>query len=87
VAISGLFDVAKGVAAPRTLHLRWPFGHALGEPHKPLQQANVLWKALEIAYDVAQPGQVISPRWPWRRHTYAEPSYRDLLPGESSTTG
>jgi hypothetical protein len=38
VALAPVKEVADAASAPRMLYLRWPFGHALGEPGNVAQQ-------------------------------------------------
>jgi len=65
------------VRPPRTLFLRWPFGHALGEPGARAQQLSVLCLALEVLSDARTPGAIVDAPWAWRRATYADPLARD----------
>jgi D-proline reductase (dithiol) PrdB len=72
VCLIGLREIAEKVRPPRAVHLKWPFGHPLGEPEKPLQQLQVLYCALEALYTIREPGTILDPPWPWRRTTYHE---------------
>ncbi len=67
VAIYLQQGMAESVPAPRMLLVRWPFGHPYGEPHHPVLQAQVLYRALEIARDAKESGELVKPPWPWRR--------------------
>ncbi len=58
---------------PRALFLRWPFGHALGEPGQRSQQLCVLLAALDVLRDAREPGVIVDAPWPWRRARYADP--------------
>ena len=64
-------DVARAAHAPRLLYLRWPFGHALGEPGNIGQQRTVLRDMLSMARVAPNPGLVVSLPYAWRRETYA----------------
>jgi hypothetical protein len=52
------------------LYLRWPFGHALGEPGRPEQQRTVLHDMLSMARRAPWPGLVVELPYRWRRETY-----------------
>jgi D-proline reductase (dithiol) PrdB len=73
VCIIGLREIAGKVRPPRTVHLKWPFGHPLGEPGKRLQQLNVIHYALRALYTAPEPGSILEPSWRWRREHYVEP--------------
>ena len=74
VCIVGLRDIAERVRPPRTVHLKWPFGHPLGEPDNRAQQLHVIHYALTALYTVKEPGTILDPGWRWRREIYTEPS-------------
>ena len=73
VCIIGLREIAEKVRPPRAVHLKWPFGHPLGEPGNRAQQLSVIHAALQALYRVREPGTILDPPWPWRRHSYSEP--------------
>lgn len=73
VSIIGLKEIAEQVRLPRTIHLRWPFGHPLGEPFNRAQQLSVIHYALQALYTIKVPGRILEPGWRWRRETYIEP--------------
>jgi hypothetical protein len=60
------------VRPPRALYLRWPFGHPLGEPGNIAQQLTILHDAFEFLY-TAQPGELRTLHYRWRRHSYSIP--------------
>lgn len=70
VSIIGLRDIAEKVRPPRAVHLKWPFGHPLGEPGKRDQQLATIHYALRALYDIRSPGTILDPGWPWRRQEY-----------------
>lgn len=78
VCIIGLRDIAEKVRPPRTVHLRWPFGHTLGEPHNRAQQLSVIHYALRALYTISEPGTILDPGWRWRREQYTEPEDWEL---------
>jgi D-proline reductase (dithiol) PrdB len=70
VGISIVRSYTEKVKPPRTVHLRWPFGHPLGEPGNRPQQRAVLFKAFEALFDISVPGTIIDLPFRWRRETY-----------------
>ena len=74
VCVVGLREIAEQVRPPRAVHLKWPFGHPLGEPGNRAQQLSVIHYALAALYTVEEPGTILDPDWRWRREAYAEPS-------------
>ena len=74
VCMIGLKEIAEKVRPPRTVYLKWPFGHPLGEPGNRAQQLAAIHYALEALYRVERPGAILEPGWAWRRHEYAEPA-------------
>lgn len=78
VCVVGLREIAERVRPPRAVHLKWPFGHPLGEPGNRAQQLSVIHYALRALYEVREPGAILDPGWAWRRERYAEPADWDL---------
>lgn len=70
VAVIGLKEIAAKVRPPRTIHLKWPFGHPLGEPGHRAQQLTVVHYALQSLYTISEPGTILEPGWRWRREQY-----------------
>jgi D-proline reductase (dithiol) PrdB len=66
------------VKPPRTIHLRWPFGHPLGEPFNLPQQRAVLAEAFKALYSIDKPGEIIDIPFKWRRQGYDEFSIEEL---------
>jgi hypothetical protein len=73
VAVIGLREIAEKVRPPRTVHLKWPFGHPLGAPGNRAQQLSVIYYALRALYTIDEPGTILDPDWRWRRHPFVEP--------------
>jgi len=59
------------VKPPRSIFLRWPFGHPLGEPFKVTQQRAVLAEALRAFSTIDTAGEVIDVPFQWKRHRYS----------------
>jgi len=70
VGISLVREYTEKIKPPRTIHLRWPFGHPVGEPFKEAQQAATLDKAFGALYGITEPGDIIDIRFKWRREIY-----------------
>jgi hypothetical protein len=73
VTLSVQRPITERVRPPRSLFLRWPLGHALGEPGHRAQQLSVLLLALEVLRDARVPGTIVDAPWPWRRARYEDP--------------
>jgi hypothetical protein len=58
------------VMPPRSLFLRWPFGHPLGEPFRTEQQRAVLEELFRALYKIGTPGEIIDAGFKWRRKKY-----------------
>ncbi len=76
IGISIVREYTEKVQPPRTVYLRWPFGHPLGEPGNAAQQRAVVLEALRALYNITLPGEIVDLPFRWRRHdysTYVEP--------------
>jgi D-proline reductase (dithiol) PrdB len=71
VAVSNSLEVTKRVAPPRAVAVRFPFGHATGEPGNRLQQRRVLLEALKLLAEADGPEIRPLPRLKWHRTDYA----------------
>jgi len=71
IGVSIVRKYTEKVKPPRSIYLRWPFGHPFGEPGNVNQQAAVLGKALEVLYTINTPGVIVELKWRWRRETYS----------------
>ncbi|HNY65057.1 MAG TPA: hypothetical protein PKM41_06430 [Deltaproteobacteria bacterium] len=70
VGISIVRQYTEKVKPPRTVFLRWPFGHPLGEPFNRAQQRAVLLKAFEALTGITVPGTIVDVPWQWKRERY-----------------
>lgn len=70
VGISIVREYAEKVQPPRTVFLRWPFGHPVGEPGNRLQQRAVVLEALRALYQIGKPGTIVDLPFRWRREKY-----------------
>jgi hypothetical protein len=70
VGISLLKEVTEKVRPPRTLFLRYPFGHPLGEALNIAQQRTILLDVLAALETITIPGTILDPGYAWRRHRF-----------------
>lgn len=78
MAISIVREVTEKTPPPRALYLRFPFGHALGEPGNTNQQFAVLFLALQLLFEAAEPGTIRDGGLRWRRETYQPPDWEEF---------
>jgi len=78
IGISIVREYTEKVKPPRTIFLRWPFGHPLGEPFNSVQQRAVLTEAFKALHAIQNPGEIRDIPFRWRRHTYSEDSVKEL---------
>jgi hypothetical protein len=72
IGISIVREFTEKVRPPRTVFLRWPFGHPLGEPGNVRQQRAVVLESLRALYSITTPGEIIDLPFRWRRHDYQD---------------
>ena len=70
ISISILRKLTEEVKPPRTVYLRWPFGHPLGEPFNVPQQMTILKDAFKALREIKEPGTIIDLPYRWRRERY-----------------
>lgn len=71
MVISISLEITQRVKPPRALALRFPFGHALGEPGNRAQQRRVLLETLRLLTSARQPEIRSLPELRWRRTDYS----------------
>jgi hypothetical protein len=74
VGISLLKEVTVKVRPPRTVYLRYPFGHPLGEAFQVAQQRTILLDALRALETIQAPGTIVEPGYRWKRHRFERKS-------------
>ncbi len=79
IGVSIVRQYSEKVRPPRTVFLRWPFGHPLGEPFKAAQQRVVLAEALRALYVIQEPGTIIDLPYRWRREQYDDRDIKNIL--------
>jgi D-proline reductase (dithiol) PrdB len=83
IGISIVREYSEKVRPPRTVFLKWPFGHPLGEPGNVQQQRAVLFEALKALYAFNAPGEILDIPFKWRREDYSayqEPVMDHFIP-------
>jgi hypothetical protein len=70
VGISILKEVTEKVRPPRSVYLRYPFGHPLGDAFNVTQQRTILLDALRALETITAPGTIVEPGYAWRRHRF-----------------
>ena len=78
VAISLALEITQSVGVPRTLFVKWPLGHPLGEANASAQQRTMIFDALHLLLTATEPGVIAQPGYRWRRQEYTEPSWEKL---------
>ena len=78
VGVSIVREFSEKVQPPRTVFLKWPFGHPLGEPGNARQQRAVVLEAFRALYGSTAPGEIVDLPFRWRRHDYT--SYQEPGP-------
>lgn len=79
IGISIVRDYSVKVKPPRTVYLRWPFGHPLGEPFNTNQQRVVLAEAFSALCAITRPGEIIDLPYRWRREQYGDKDINAIL--------
>ena len=70
VGVSIVREYTEQVKPPRTVFLRWPFGHPFGEPNKKNQQRTVLKELFRAVETIDTPGTIVDLPFRWRRQKY-----------------
>jgi hypothetical protein len=80
IGVSIVREYSEKVKPPRTIFLKWPFGHPLGEPFNVAQQRVVLAEALRALYTIRDAGTIVDLPYKWRREQYEKKDISDILP-------
>jgi D-proline reductase (dithiol) PrdB len=54
----------------RSVFLKWPYGHPLGEPGQVKQHRAVLMETLKVLADATEPGDIVDLPFMWKREKY-----------------
>ena len=79
IGVSIVREYSKTVKPPRTVFLRWPFGHPFGEPLNTTQQRVVLAEMLRALYKIQEPGAILDLPYRWRREHYDDKDISIIL--------
>ena len=63
-------EISERVRPPRTLFLRYPFGHPFGEPGHTSQQRRIFSDLLDLFTTVQEPGTIVDSPYRWRREKF-----------------
>jgi len=75
ISLSIVREITEKTPPPRALFLRFPFGHALGEPGKRDQQLTVLYRAFRLLFEADRPGSISDAGLRWKRESYPPPDW------------
>ena len=64
--------ICASVKPPRAYHLRYPYGHALGEQFCQAQQKRIVLESLKLLESVKEPGTIIDSPFRWKRDRFEE---------------
>ena len=70
IGVSIVRNYSEKVKPPRTIFLKWPFGHPLGEPFNIAQHRTIIRHAFKALSDVKTPGEIVDLPYRWRREIY-----------------
>jgi hypothetical protein len=71
VGVTIVREYTEKVQPPRSVYLKWPFGHPLGEPGNVMQQRAVILETFRALYTITNPGEIVDLPFKWRRHDYS----------------
>jgi D-proline reductase (dithiol) PrdB len=71
IGISLVREYTEKVKPPRSVYLRWPFGHPVGEPFNLSQQRTVIMMMLNALCSIKTPGEIVDLPLRWRREDYS----------------
>lgn len=59
-------EISFAMKVPRAVHVRFPLGNPLGEPHRPDQQSRILEDMFRLLETATEP-QIVELPYRWRR--------------------
>jgi D-proline reductase (dithiol) PrdB len=78
ISLSSAPAITIQTPPPRALYLRFPFGHALGEPGNRNQQCAVLYQAFRLLFQADTPGNLVHSPLKWRGERYLAPDWDEI---------
>jgi hypothetical protein len=79
IGVSIVREYSEKVRPPRTVFLRWPFGHPFGEPFNSAQQRVILAEAFAALFTIQEPGTIVDLPYRWRRERYDDKDIGAIL--------
>jgi D-proline reductase (dithiol) PrdB len=79
IGVSIVRSYTEKVKPPRTVFLKWPFGHPLGEPFNVGQHRSVMIEMFNALYTMTVPGEIRDLPFQWKRDIYDEYSERQKV--------
>ena len=79
IGVSIVREYSEKVKPPRTIFLRWPFGHPFGAPFNTAQQRVVLAEVLRALYTIQEPGTIIDLSHKLRGEKYDDGAIGSIL--------
>lgn len=70
VGVTIVREYTEQVKPPRSVFLRWPFGHPFGEPFNQAQHRAVLKEVFNAVEEIKVPGTIIDLPFRWKREKY-----------------
>jgi len=70
IGVSIVREISEKVKPPRTYYLKYPFGHALGEPFNKKQQTTIFKECLNVLESAQKPGVIVDSPYRWRKHRF-----------------
>ncbi|MBI1911351.1 MAG: hypothetical protein HYS21_05065 [Deltaproteobacteria bacterium] len=68
IGVSIVRKFTEEVKPPRSVFVKWPLGHPLGEPFKVDQQKKVIESAFKALQKIDTPGTIIDLPFRWKRY-------------------
>jgi D-proline reductase (dithiol) PrdB len=78
ISLSSAPAITIQTPPPRALYLRFPFGHALGEPGNRNQHCAVLYQAFRLLFEADMPGNLVHSPLKWRGERYLAPDWDEI---------
>ncbi|MBI5641866.1 MAG: hypothetical protein HY954_00160 [Deltaproteobacteria bacterium] len=68
VGVTIVRKFTEEIRPPRSVFVKWPLGHPLGEPGNVEVQMAVINSAFKALYEIKEPGAIIDLPFRWKRH-------------------
>ncbi|MFQ5735239.1 MAG: hypothetical protein ACE5GY_00065 [Thermodesulfobacteriota bacterium] len=68
IGVSIVRRFTEQVKPPRSVFVKWPMGHPLGEPFRVDVQRAVIREAFRALREIKEPGTIIDLPYPWKRY-------------------